>query len=151
MLAHKRILRMLLPAMLAAWLSGPVSARAERVASIDATLILASNDASAQDPRLEKVEYKLRRIFGFEYYKHLGEGTGMVNLPGGTTIGLGHGCRLEISASDAGGGRVRASVQWIRDENVALNTTVVMSRGTPVILGGISHAGGTLIVTLVAR
>ena len=67
--------------------------RAEPV-TIQATLILASNDAAPLDSRLDKVEYKLRRIFGFEYYRHYGEGAAVLNLPGESTVELGHGFRL---------------------------------------------------------
>ena len=66
-------------------------------------------------------------------------------------LNLGGGFQLNLAAADAGKGRVRAAVQWMRGGEVVLNTTVVMSRGTPVVLGGISHEGGTLIVTLVAQ
>lgn len=118
--------------------------------TIQATLILASNDPAPLDSRLDKVEYKLRRIFGFEYYKYYGEGTALLNLPGESTVDLGHGFRLNISASGSGD-KIRTSVQWYRGDEMVLNTTVGMKRGVPVILGGISHEGGTLIVTLVAE
>jgi hypothetical protein len=118
--------------------------------TIQATLILASNDPAPLDSRLDKVEYKLRRIFGFEYYKYYGEGTALLNLPGESTVDLGHGFRLSISASGSGD-KIRTCVQWFRGDEMVLNTTVGMKRGVPVILGGISHEGGTLIVTLVAE
>jgi hypothetical protein len=35
--------------------------------NLRARLILASNDPAPQDSRLEDMEYKLRRVFGFEY------------------------------------------------------------------------------------
>jgi hypothetical protein len=120
-------------------------------ATIQATLILASNDPAPLDSRLDKVEYKLRRIFGFEYYRHYGQGSAALNSGGQTSIDLGHGFRLSVSASDSKGDKIRTSVQWFRGDEMVLNTTVGMKRGVPVILGGISHEGGTLIVTLVAE
>jgi hypothetical protein len=119
--------------------------------TIQATMILASNDPAPLDSRLDKVEYKLRRIFGFEYYRHYGEGTALLNLPGDSILELGHGFRLAISASGSRDDKIRTSVQWFRGDEMVLNTTVGMKRGVPVILGGISHGGGTLIVTLVAE
>ena len=124
--------------------------RAEPV-TIQATLILASNEQAPLDSRLDKVEYKLRRIFGFEYYRHYGEGTAVLNLPGQSTLDLGHGFRLSISTDSSRDDKIRASVQWFRGDEMVLNTTVGMKRGVPVILGGISHGSGTLIVTLVAE
>jgi hypothetical protein len=124
--------------------------RAEPV-TIRATLILASNDPAPLDSRLDRVEYKLRRIFGFEYYRHYGEGSALLNLPGESTVELGHGFRLTISSSGSKVDKIRTNVQWFRRDEMVLNTTVGMKRGVPVILGGISHEGGTLIVTLMAE
>ena len=133
------------------WLAAGQPARAQQVVSIQAVMIHASDRPSAQDPRLDNIEYQLRRTFRFEYYKHIGEGSAAVNLPGATVLNLGGDFQLNLAASDAGKGRVRAAVQWMRGSDVVLNTTVVMTRGVPVVLGGISHEGGTLIVTLVAQ
>lgn len=119
--------------------------------TIQAMLILASNDPAPLDSRLDKVEYKLRRIFGFEYYKHYGEGAAVLNLPGQSSVELGHGFRLNLTSSGSKDDKIRTSVQWFRGDEMVLNTTVGMKRGVPVILGGISHDGGTLIVTLVAE
>lgn len=119
--------------------------------TLEATMILASDQAAAQDPRLEFIEYKLRRIFGFEYYSYQGGDSASVALPGTVSLNPGRGSTLSVHVSDAGGDRVRASVQWLRGGTVVLNTTVAMKRGAPVILGGISEGKGKLIVTLVAR
>ena len=124
--------------------------RAEPV-TIQATLILASNDPAPLDSRLDRIEYKLRRIFGFEYYRHYGEGSALLNLTGESTVDLGHGFRLTITASGSKDDKIRSSVRWFRGDEMVLNTTVGMKRGVPVVLGGISHEGGTLIVTLVAE
>lgn len=135
---------------IACLLSTAAGSRAEPV-TIQATLILASNDAAPLDSRLDKIEYKLRRIFGFEYYRHYGQGAAVLNLPGQSTVDLGHGFRLSISTDSSKDDKIRTSVQWYRGDEMVLNTTVGMKRGVPVILGGISHEGGTLIVTLVAE
>ena len=136
--------------VIACLLAGVVASGAEPV-TIQATLILASNNPAPMDSRLDRIEYKLRRIFGFEYYRHYGEGSALLNLPGESTVELGHGFQIAISSSSSKDGKIRASVQWFRGDEMVLNTTVGMKRGVPVILGGISHEGGTLIVTLVAE
>ncbi|MBP7829851.1 MAG: hypothetical protein KA248_08035 [Kiritimatiellae bacterium] len=135
----------------ALWLASGAGTQAQHVVSLKATMIHASDKPSAQDSRLDNIEYQLRRTFRFEYYKHIGEGSASVNLPGVTVLSLGSGFQLNLSAADAGKGKVRAAVQWMRGNDVVLNTTVVMTRRIPVVLGGISHEGGTLIVTLVAE
>lgn len=117
---------------------------------VDAMLILASNDPAPLDLRLERVEYKLRPLFRFEYYRHLGEGQGLLNLPGETTLALGDGHHLELrgSAKDDG---TRMEVRWLRGGQALLNTAVNLKPGKPVILGGVPHERGTLIVTLTAH
>jgi hypothetical protein len=134
-----------------AFLSAAVALSQAEPVTIQATLILASNNPAPLDSRLDRVEYKLRRIFGFEYYRHYGEGSALLNLPGESTVELGHGFRLIISASGSKDDKIRASVQWFRGNEMVLNTTVGMKRGVPIILGGISHEGGTLIVALTAE
>jgi hypothetical protein len=151
MWAHRTVLRVFVIFVALAWLfTAAGTARAQTI-TLHARLILASNEPAAQDPRLEDLEYKLRRIFGFEYYQMLGKGEGIVELPGDASLVLGRECRLSISAAQARGGQIRASVQWLRGKEVVLNTTVVMGRGAGVILGGVSHESGTLLVALDAR
>jgi len=146
---HRKVFLFILIAIVITIFSSP-SFAGTRPVGIKAMMILASNESSAQDLRLDAVEYKLRRIFGFEYYKHFGEASAMVNIPGNTTLDLGHGYRLKIRVSGADNG-FKASVNWLRGDESVLNTTVKMKRRVPVILGGISHGGGTLIVTLTAE
>jgi hypothetical protein len=123
---------------------------ADRV-SIKGTMILASNSPGKSDPRLRPYESKLRRLFKFEQYRFLGEGQSMVAIPGETSLSLGGGFRLEVQASAAGKGRIRAQVGWTRGKTRLIRTTVVMQKGTPTILGGPAHEGGNLIVILTAR
>jgi hypothetical protein len=151
MRAHRTILHASVIVIALAWLFPATGTARAQTITLHARLILASNEPAAQDPRLEDIEYKLRRIFGFEYYQMLGKGGGIVDLPGDVSIVLGRDCRLSISAAQARGGQIRASVQWMRGKEVVLNTTVVMGRGAGVILGGVSHERGTLLVALDAR
>lgn len=132
------------------WLAcaaGPVWAG---LVNVEAMLILASNDPAPLDLRLERVEYKLRPLFRFEYYRHLGEGRGILNLPGETTLALGDGHYLELRGSAKDGG-TRMEVRWLRGGQALLNTAVNLKPGKPVILGGVPHEKGTLIVTLTAQ
>lgn len=151
MRAHKTSQMFVIGLLAVACLLATAGVSFAETVKIQATMILASNDPAPQDSRLDKIEYKLRRIFGFEYYKHFGEGTAILNTPGQTSLDLGHSFRLSIATSDSGSDKIRTSVQWFRGDEVVLNTTVGMKRGVPVILGGISHGNGTLIVTLVAE
>jgi len=119
--------------------------------TLKATLILANNDGAPLDYRLDKVERKLRKIFGFKYYKFYGEADTSTTLPANITLTPGHGCKLVIETSDGGDHKVRAMVHWIQDDAEVLSTSVRVKRQAPTILGGPSHDGGTLIVVLTAE
>ena len=132
--------------LLVGW-AGPVLAG---MVNLDAMLILASDDAAPLDRRLERVEFKLRPLFRFQYYRFLGEGSGAFQLPGETSIALGDGHYLQLrgTAKDDG---TRVEVRWFRGDQPLLNTAVVLKKGKPVILGGVPQGNGKLIVTLTAR
>ena len=142
--------RRVLGIVLLGLLLGPAASFGDRV-TLQATLILASNDPAPMDHRLERVEYKLRRIFGFEYYTQYGEGSATVTVPADAVIQLGHGYRLAIRVKKGGKNKFRAQVRWLKGEKNLLSTSVAMKKGVPTVLGGPPHKGGNLIVTLVAK
>lgn len=129
---------------------GAATAAAE-VVDLDAMMILASDEPAPLDRRLERVEYQLRPLFRFQYYRHLGGSSASVNLPGTATIALGDGYHLEVRAAGRDGKKVRAEVRWFRGDQPLLSTGVNLNPGKPVILGGVPHDKGKLIVTLTVR
>lgn len=118
--------------------------------TFDAMLIHASDQPAALDTRLDRIEYKLRRIFQFEHYAFLEETQTILTLPAETRIDLGHGYTLRINAEPKGD-RIRADIQWYRGDNRLLRTSVAQRRGVPSILGGPAHKDGTLILVLEFR
>jgi hypothetical protein len=70
-----------------------------------------------------------------------------LTLPSQSQLDLGHGYRLQLDAR-ARDGRVHAQVVWMRGGERLLTTSVTQSRGTPAVLGGPAHDGGTLILVL---
>ena len=128
----------------------PVRAENDQV-TLTAMLIRASNDGAPLDQRLDAIEYKLRRVFQFEYYRFMGESSSTFHLPGDGSLSLGQGIRLEFHSFHAERDRIRSQVKWMRNDDVLLSTTVVMSRNVPVILGGVPDNGGTLIVTVTVK
>ena len=129
-----------------------VPARAADGVTVDALLILATNEQKPMDRRLERVEFQLRRIFKFEYFEYQGQGQAQVSLPSTFTIDLGGGHELRVNATGKDD-RVRAEVEWVGDGRSLLRTTVNMKKGAQAILGGVpdKEKKGTLIVTLVVH
>lgn len=125
------------------------SARAEDgMLSLQVLMIQAQNESAPIDRRLEKVEYKLRRVFGFQFYRYIGEGS--VSLPqrGEGSVSLPDGHRLQIRLGGKGG---HAEVRWFRNQEPLLSTSVGISRDAPIVLGGIPSNGGKLILVLTAK
>lgn len=131
--------------LLSGWVGGH-RAEAQHV-TLEAMLIQATDRPQAMDQRLDKIEYRLRRVFAFEHYGFMGESRTILSLPSETTVALGHGYSLRVNAS-AQDGRIRAQVQWIKGESILLNTSVTQKRGVPSILGGPPYNDGTLILVL---
>ena len=120
--------------------------------TLKAVMIHASNTPAPIDQRLERIEYKLRRVFGFEHYRHAGQGSITLALPGEGTIDLGGGYTLRVQSSDGKDGRIRTKVTWIKGGTTLLSTSTRVKRGAPpTVIGGASQGKGKLIVTLVVR
>ncbi len=115
--------------------------------TLEAMLIHASDRPAALDTRLDRIEYRLRRIFQFEHYGFLGETRTLITLPSQSRVDIGHGYALDINASSRDG-RIRAEIQWYRGGQRMMSTSVSQRRGVPAILGGPPHDGGTLILVL---
>jgi hypothetical protein len=128
----------------------PMVAMADSVA-VHALMIEASNNPAPIDRRLEHVEYKLRRVFGFSHYRFVGEGRVIAPQAGQVAISLPDGHKLDLQTSGSRRGRVTAEVRWVRGRDALLSTRVQLAKGSPVVLGGVPHGEGTLIVVLTAE
>jgi len=123
------------------------TAASAQTVTLEAILIHASDRPAALDTRLDRIEYRLRRIFQFEHYGFLNETRTLITLPSQTRVDIGHGYALDINASSRDG-RVRAEIQWYRGNQRMMSTSVSQRRNVPAILGGPPHNGGTLILVL---
>ncbi len=134
--------------LVVAWfmLAPPVHAD-DGMVTLQALMIQAQNESAPIDRRLEKVEYKLRRVFGFQFYRYVGEGSLALPSRGDGTISLPDGHRLQIRLGGRGG---HAEVRWSRNNEPLLSTSVALSRNAPIVLGGIPANGGKLILVLTA-
>ncbi|MBC2607688.1 hypothetical protein [Pelagicoccus albus] len=119
---------------------------AEKV-TINATLIIGSNDGGGVDAPLRQYEKNLKRVLPFDTFKRQGGGRASIYVPGRGSIGLGGGQNVGVSAESAGEGRYRISAQWKRGNQTMVNTTVVASKNRPTVLVG----GGQYILILIAN
>ncbi|HMP88592.1 MAG TPA: hypothetical protein PJ991_00240 [Kiritimatiellia bacterium] len=112
--------------------------------TLQALMIQAQNDSAPIDRRLERVEYKLRRVFGFQFYRYIGEGSVTLTSRGEGVINLPDGHRLQVRLR----GRGNAEVRWLKENEPQLSASVGISRNSPVVLGGIPANGGKLIIVI---
>ena len=134
-----------------AWLALGVCSAFAETADMDALLIYASNDPAPLDYHLDSVVPKLRSVLKFQNYELLGSGSGAVNSPGETTIDLGRGHSLEIRLKSERKDRFKVEVRWMHDGKVQVSTGATVGRNQPLILGGVKHANGNLVVTLTVK
>jgi hypothetical protein len=145
--ARRGFARGLLLALLAATAVGGAAPASAEV-TIKAMLIYASNDPAPLDDRLQRVEYQLRRMFPFEHYRHFGQDSRTLSLPGEVTLDLGRGHRIVAELSKGDDGEVHAWVRWMSGDTTVLNSGFSMKKGAPTFLGGPTHENGKLLVTL---
>jgi|GEM_PF-682560 hypothetical protein len=133
------------------WCSAGMASFAQgQTIEMEAMLIHASDRPAALDTRLDKIEFKLRRMFRFEHYGYMGGAKTIVTLPSSTVLALGHGYTLHVQAASSKG-RMRAELEWKKGNQSLMKSTLSQSRGVPAILGGPPHEGGTLILVLEFR
>ena len=130
-------------------LCGSGSAAAQAV-SVEIGSVYASNEGSSMDPVLGNIRGKLQSMFNYTSYKLLdrkrrslavGE-TGEFEIPGRRT--------MRVTPVPAQGDKVRLSVQMTEGAKNLLTTTLGLSRGGMVLVGGPSHQAGVLILIISA-
>jgi hypothetical protein len=131
-------------------LCGSGSAGAQAV-SVEIGSVYASNEGSSMDPVLGNIRGKLQSMFNYTSYRLLdrkrrslavGE-TGEFELPGRRT--------MRVTPVPAQGDKVRLSVQITEGAKNLLTTTLGLSRGGMVLVGGPSHQAGVLILIISAE
>ena len=136
---------MILVSAVAMMIAAPTTSFAQDgTVTIQALMIQAQNDSAPIDRRLERVEYKLRRVFGFQFYRYIGEGSITLSPRGEGFMNLPDGHRLQVRLA----GRGSAEVRWSHNNEPQLSASVGISRKSPVVLGGIPANGGKLIIVL---
>lgn len=129
----------------------PSAASAEAPVRIDVGVVHASNEGSRMDPALESIQGKLRKMFPYTSYRMLdrlkrtlaaGE-TGEFALPGNRSLRMTH--------APHSGGKVRLAVEVNEGPRNLLATTLGLSRGGMVLVGGPSHDRGVLILIISAE
>lgn len=129
---------------------GAASASPDPV-TVEIGVVVASGKGSSIDPSLSSLRTKLQSMFNYSSYKLLdrmkrplaiGE-TGDFNLPGNRT--------MRVTPVNAPGNKIRLAVQIMEGGKNLLTTTLGLSRGGMVLVGGPPHQSGVLILLISAE
>lgn len=130
---------------------GIAAAQSGSPVTVDLGVVLASHDGATVDPQLSSIQGKLRSMFNYSSYRMLdrqrrplgvGE-TGEFPLPGNRS--------MRVTPSPAQGEKVRLAVQITEGGKNLIATTLGLSRGGMVLVGGPSHEKGVLILIISAE
>lgn len=126
------------------------TAQAEKL-TVNAILILGSNDNGGIDSSLQKYAKNLTQHFRFDTFKQYSTSRASVPVPGSNIIGMAEEHSVSIKVDSATDGKYRISAQWKRGPQTIVNTTVVASKNRETVLVGPSNDGKRLILLLVAN
>lgn len=142
--------RIVLVLAILALAAGP-AASSEPPVSIDLGVAVASNDGTRIDPQLADLRAKLKAMFDYTSYRMVdrrkrtlavGE-TGEFALPGGRS--------MRVTPAPSSGSKVRLAVQVMEGQRNLLTTTLGLSRGGMVLVGGPAYQNGVLILIISAE
>jgi len=128
-----------------------VPSEAANAVSVDVGAVYASNEGTSIDPALGTIRGKLQSMFNYTSYRMLdrkrrslavGE-TGEFELPGRRS--------MRATPLPAQGNKVRLSIQISEGQRKLLTTTIGLSRGGMVLVGGPTHQSGVLILIISAE
>ncbi len=131
-------------------LAAGASSSAESPVSVELGVAVASNEGSQIDPQLADIRAKLKAMFDYTSYRMLdrrkrtlavGE-TGDFGLPGGRS--------MRVTPVPSAGNKVRLAVKISEGQRNLLTTTLGLSRGGMVLVGGPSYQNGVLILIISA-
>lgn len=119
--------------------------------TVDVGVVLASQEGATVDPALSSIQGKLRSMFNYTSYRMLdrqqrslavGE-TGEFALPGDRS--------MRVTPSPSRGKKVRLAVEIREGGKNLIATTLGLSRGGMVLVGGPSFRKGVLILIISAE
>jgi hypothetical protein len=119
--------------------------------AIDVGVVVASNEGTTMDPALSSIQNKLQSMFNYTSYRMVDRlkrtlsvgDTGDFRLPGNRS--------MRATPVPAKENKVRLDVQIMEGDRNILSTTLGLTRGGMVLVGGPSHQKGVLILIISAE
>jgi len=118
--------------------------------TVDIGSVYASNQGSSVDPALGNIREKLRSMFNYSSYKMLDRKRRALTVGETEDFELPGRRSMSVTPLPAKANKVRLSVQVREGGRNLLTTTLGLSRGGMVLVGGPAHEAGVLILIISA-
>jgi len=120
-------------------------------ASLNVTLIYASNSGAGMDGSLRSYGPTLRKMFSrYDSFEIKGQQSRTVKVPGDTRVSLAGGNQVRFAMQPAGS-KLEVRAHWRRGDVTVHNTTFSLQRGGKPSALVVSQGGGSLILLFTVR
>jgi len=130
---------------------GPRGALAADRVAVDIGVVLASAEGSTVDPALAPLRGKLASMFNYSSYRLLDRMRRTLEVGRTEEFALPGGRSIRVTPAPPAGNKVRLGVQLMEGARNLLTTTLGLSRGGMVLVGGPSYRNGVLILLISAE
>lgn len=117
-------------------------------ATLEATLIYASEEPASLDRRMDNIEFRLRRLFKFEHYQLLDQQTALIGSKSETEISFVEGYSLHLTTGKGGEKGFPVTIVWNKNGKKLMTTGIKVGKSKPAVLGGPSYRKGNLILSI---
>lgn len=122
-----------------------------QAASIEARLVLASNDKKAVDSSLKDVEAKLKKEFGYEYYQQLGVQKEVLREGKTYRLNLGEGFVVFVTPKSTTKKVHELDLEWTSGRASLLKSAFKISEGNHLFIRGPGVADDWILLVITIR
>jgi hypothetical protein len=131
--------------------AGAASAAAPGSVAVDIGVVAASNEGTSIDPALSALRTKLQSMFTYSSYKMLDRMKRTLAVGEAGDFALPGGRSMRVTPVPAPDKKVRLAVQITEGGRSLLTTTLGLSRGGMVLVGGLPNPSGVMILMISAE
>ncbi len=130
---------------------GTAAAGAPGSVAVDIGVVSASNEGTSIDPSLSALRTKLQSMFTYSSYKMLDRMKRTLAVGEAGDFALPGGRSMRVTPVPAPDKKVRLAVQITEGGRSLLTTTLGLSRGGMVLVGGLPNPSGVMILIISAE
>jgi hypothetical protein len=131
--------------------AGAAEAAAPGSVAVDIGVVAASNEGTSIDPALSALRTKLQSMFTYTSYKMLDRMKRTLAVGEAGDFALPGGRSMRVTPVPAPDKKVRLAVQITEGGRSLLTTTLGLSRGGMVLVGGLPSPSGVMILMISAE